>query len=140
MYVADPPVEIRRLRSADWRRSWRTEITPERSRSAPLRNKAGTEVVLVGDAGYLKDLITAHGINEAFRDAERCAVALNECLTGARSFNQAMIDYQRDRDAKVLPMYEFTRQLASLDPPPPEMQRISAMEPLAERFRQVAPR
>ena len=51
-----------------------------------------------------------------------------------------MIDYQRDRDAKVLPMYEFTRQLASLEPPPPEMQRISAMEPLAERFRQVAPR
>jgi hypothetical protein len=43
-------------------------------------------------------------------------VALNECLTGARSFDQAMIDYQRDRDAKVLPMYEFTRQLASLDP------------------------
>jgi 2-polyprenyl-6-methoxyphenol hydroxylase-like FAD-dependent oxidoreductase len=109
-----------RLRSADWRRSWRTEITPERSRSAPLRNKAGTEVVLVGDAGYLKDLITAQGINEAFRDAERCAVALNECLTGARSFDQAMIDYQRDRDAKVLPMYEFTRQLASLEPPPPE--------------------
>jgi 2-polyprenyl-6-methoxyphenol hydroxylase-like FAD-dependent oxidoreductase len=79
------------------------------------------------DAGYLKDLITAQGINEAFRVAERCAVALNECLTGARSFDQAMIDYQRNRDAKVLPMYEFTRQLASLDPPP-EMQRISAMQ------------
>jgi hypothetical protein len=55
-------------------------------------------------------------------------VALSECLTGARSFDQAMIDYQRDRDAKVLPMYEFTRQLASLEPLPPEMQRISAMQ------------
>jgi hypothetical protein len=41
-----------------------------------------------------KDPITAQGINEAFRNAERCAVALNECLTGARSFDQAMIDYQ----------------------------------------------
>jgi len=41
-------------------------------------------------------------------------VALNECLTGARSFDQAMIDYQQDRDAKMPPMYEFTRQLTSL--------------------------
>ena len=56
----------------------------------------------------------AQRINEAFRDAERCAVALNECLTGARSFDQAMIDYQQDRDAKMLPMYEFTRH----SPPP----------------------
>jgi len=74
----------------------------------PLR----TEVVLVGDAGYLKDPITVQWINEAFRNA----------------FDQAMINYQRDSDAKVLPMYEFSRQLASLELPPPEMQRISAMQ------------
>jgi hypothetical protein len=74
----------------------------------PLR----TEVVLVGDAGYLKDPITVQWINEAFRNA----------------FDQVMINYQRDSDAKVLPMYEFSRQLASLELPPPEMQRISAMQ------------
>jgi hypothetical protein len=35
-------------------------------------------------------------------------------------------DYQRDRDAQVLPMYEFTCQLATLQPPPPEMQQLFA--------------
>jgi hypothetical protein len=35
-----------------------------------------------------------------------------------------MGNYQRDRDAKVLPMYEFTWQLATLEPPPPDMQQL----------------
>jgi hypothetical protein len=32
--------------------------------------------------------------------------------------------YQRMRDEKALPMYEFTCGLATLEPPPPEMQRL----------------
>ena len=35
-----------------------------------------------------------------------------------------MGDYQRRRDEHVLPMYEFTTQLATLEPPPPEMQEL----------------
>jgi hypothetical protein len=35
-----------------------------------------------------------------------------------------MGEYQRDRDEHVLPMYEFTCQLATLQPPPPEMQQL----------------
>ncbi len=35
-----------------------------------------------------------------------------------------MSDYQRVRDDKVLAMYEFTCQLATLEPPPPEMQQL----------------
>ena len=35
-----------------------------------------------------------------------------------------MGDYQRTRDEHVLPMYEFTCQLATLEPPPPEMQQL----------------
>ena len=35
-----------------------------------------------------------------------------------------MADYQRARDEHVLPMYEFTCQLATLEPPPPEMQQL----------------
>jgi len=35
-----------------------------------------------------------------------------------------MGDYQRARDVHVLPMYEFTCQLATLEPPPPEMQQL----------------
>jgi hypothetical protein len=35
-----------------------------------------------------------------------------------------MKDYQSTRDAEVMAMYEFTAQLASLEPPPPEMQSL----------------
>lgn len=79
---------------------------------------------LVGDAGYLKDPITAQGILDAFRDAERCAFAIDEALGGRRTFDAAMSDYQRDRDAASLPMYDFTYMLAALEPPPPELQRL----------------
>jgi 2-polyprenyl-6-methoxyphenol hydroxylase-like FAD-dependent oxidoreductase len=79
---------------------------------------------LVGDAGYNKDPITAQGINDAFRDAERCVAALDESFRGARPYDEAMADYQRDRDAHVVAMYEFTCQLATLQPPPPEMRQL----------------
>lgn len=89
-----------------------------------FRKPYGPGWALVGDAGYNKDPITAQGINDAFRDAERCAVALDETFTGARSFDDAMAAYQRARDAHVLAMYEFTCELARLAPPPPEMLQL----------------
>jgi 2-polyprenyl-6-methoxyphenol hydroxylase-like FAD-dependent oxidoreductase len=81
---------------------------------------------LVGDAGYNKDFITAQGIQDAFRDAELCVSALDETFSGARPFDVAMGEYQSARDVHVLPMYEFTCQLATLDPPPSEMQHLLA--------------
>jgi 2-polyprenyl-6-methoxyphenol hydroxylase-like FAD-dependent oxidoreductase len=80
--------------------------------------------VLVGDAGYNKDFITAHGIQDAFRDAALCATALDEAYTGVRPFDVAMRAYQEQRDAHVLPIYELTCELATLEPPPPEMQQL----------------
>ena len=79
---------------------------------------------LVGDAGYNKDPITAQGIGDAFRDAETCATHWTRSSAGGRSFDEAMGEYQRARDEHVLPMYEFTCQLATLEPPPPEMQQL----------------
>lgn len=76
---------------------------------------------LVGDAGYTKDFITALGISDAFRDAELCATGLDEALSGTRPFEVAMADYQSERDRRSLPFYEFTAQLATLQPPPPEL-------------------
>ncbi len=35
-----------------------------------------------------------------------------------------MAAYQHTRDAQVLPIYEFTAQLATLAPPPVEVQRL----------------
>jgi 2-polyprenyl-6-methoxyphenol hydroxylase-like FAD-dependent oxidoreductase len=62
-----------------------------------FRRPYGPGWALVGDAGYLKDPLTAQGITDAFHDAQLCAAALDEAFTGARSFDQAMADYQRRR-------------------------------------------
>jgi 2-polyprenyl-6-methoxyphenol hydroxylase-like FAD-dependent oxidoreductase len=91
-----------------------------------FRKPFGPGWALVGDAGYNKDFITAQGITDAFRDAELCADALSESLSGARSFDDAMAGYQRTRDEHVLPMFEFTCMLATLEPPPPELQQVLA--------------
>ena len=89
-----------------------------------FRKPYGPGWALVGDAGYNKDFITAQGILDAFRDADLCATALDEYLSGAQPFEDAMGDYQRTRDAQVGAMYEFTCELATLEPPPPELQQI----------------
>jgi flavin-dependent dehydrogenase len=92
-----------------------------------FRKPYGPGWALVGDAGYLKDFITAQGIQDAFRDAELCAMALGETFSGSRTFDDSMAAYQRTRDEQVMPIYEFTAQLAALDhPPPPQMQQLLA--------------
>jgi flavin-dependent dehydrogenase len=91
-----------------------------------FRKPFGSGWALVGDAGYTRDPITAQGISDAFHDAELCATAVDAALTGSRTFDQAMAHYQRTRDERVLPIYEFTTQLATLEPPPPEMQQLLA--------------
>jgi 2-polyprenyl-6-methoxyphenol hydroxylase-like FAD-dependent oxidoreductase len=89
-----------------------------------FRKPYGPGWALIGDAGFNKDSITAQGISDAFRDAELCAAALDQSFSGIRSFDQAMAEYQSTRDRKSLPMYEFTCQLATLQPPPPELQQV----------------
>ena len=89
-----------------------------------FRKPYGPGWVLVGDAGYNKDPITAQGISDAFRDAERCSTALDEVFTGARSFGDALAEFHSARDAHALPIYEFTTQLATLEAPPVEMQQL----------------
>ena len=85
--------------------------------------------VLVGDAGYHKNPITAMGINDAFRDAELVAEALDDALSGRRPAAAGLADYQAARDAEAGPMYAMTDQFATLEPPPPEMQAlIGAMQ------------
>jgi flavin-dependent dehydrogenase len=89
-----------------------------------FRKPYGPGWALVGDAGYNRDFVTAQGILDAFRDAELCATAIDQSLSGARPFEDVMGDYQRTRDAQVGAMYDFTCDLATLEPPPPELQRI----------------
>ncbi len=89
-----------------------------------FRKPFGPGWALVGDAGYNRDFITAQGISDAFRDAELCANAVHDSLSGTRSFDEAMSAYQTTRDTQVGPMYEFTAQFASMTPPPPEQQQL----------------
>jgi 2-polyprenyl-6-methoxyphenol hydroxylase-like FAD-dependent oxidoreductase len=89
-----------------------------------FRKPYGPGWALVGDAGYNKDPITAQGIADAFHDAERCTAALHQVFSGDRSFDAAMEEYRRARDEHAMPIYEFTCQLATLEPPPPEMQQV----------------
>lgn len=58
------------------------------------------------------------------RDAELLTTALDEAFSGARDVEVAMADYQAARDRQVLPMYELTCELATLEPPAPELQRL----------------
>lgn len=101
---------------------------PLRSGAVPgyLRTPYGAGWALIGDAGYNKDPITAQGISDAFWDAERCTIALDEWLSGRTTYDKAMSGWHRERDNKVMPMYEFTSQMATLDPPPPEMLQLLA--------------
>lgn len=89
-----------------------------------FRRPYGPGWALVGDAGYNKDFITAQGIQDAFHQAELCSVALDDALSGARPFDVAMDEYQATRDEQALAMYEFTCELATLDPPPPELAQL----------------
>jgi flavin-dependent dehydrogenase len=89
-----------------------------------FRTPYGPGWALVGDAGYTKDPITAQGISDAFRDAELCATALDNTFADRTTFDSAMAAYQQARDDQVLPIYEFTTQLATMEAPPAEMQQL----------------
>ena len=90
-------------------------VDAERSRS--LRGFAGQVGftchgpgwALVGDAGYFKDPITAHGITDALRDAELLAHAV------VRGSGDALADYQAVRDELSLPLFQITDEIASYE-------------------------
>jgi 2-polyprenyl-6-methoxyphenol hydroxylase-like FAD-dependent oxidoreductase len=91
-----------------------------------FRQPSGPGWALVGDAGYSKDPITAQGISDAFIDADALTTALDDGWSGRRPIDDAMAGYQASRDQRAKPMYDFTCQLATLEPPPPPMQRLFA--------------
>src|SRR5262249_17882001 len=70
-----------------------------------LRDAAGPGWALVGDAGYFKDPITAHGITDALRDAEILARVVGSAGPGA------VCRYQAERDDLSLRLFRVTRRL-----------------------------
>lgn len=91
-----------------------------------LRKPYGRGWALVGDASYNRDPITAQGISDAFIDASMLGEAISTWLAGSATFNELMEAHEVARNERVRPMYEFTSQLAMLEPPPPEMQALFA--------------
>ena len=74
-----------------------------------LRRSAGPGWALVGDAGYFKDPITAHGITDALRDAELLARAVADGGDGA------LAGYQETRDDLVKGLLDVTNRIASFE-------------------------
>ncbi len=83
-----------------------------------LRRAHGPGWALVGDSGYFKDPITAHGISDAFLDAERLAAAY---LSGGEA---ALAGYQAERDRLARPMLAVTDAIAALDWDLEEVKRL----------------
>lgn len=72
-----------------------------------LRQSAGPGWALVGDAGYFKDPLTAHGITDAFRDAD----LLSQTVLNGRS----LYEYESVRNACSAELFAVTNRIAALD-------------------------
>ena len=72
-----------------------------------MRQSFGPGWALVGDAAYFKDPLTAHGITDAFRDAELLA------RTVRRDSHEAWSAYQLERDHLSVDLFEATDAIAS---------------------------
>lgn len=91
-----------------------------------FRKPYGPGWALVGDAGYAKDPITAQGISDAFIDAESLVTALDDVFSERGSFDEVLAEHHVRRDQRARPMYEFTCQLATLEPPPLPLRQLFA--------------
>ena len=73
-----------------------------------IRRGSGPGWALVGDAGYFKDPSTAHGITDAFRDAELLARAI------MRGTSAAFAEYEATRLDLSRMLFDVTDEIASL--------------------------
>jgi flavin-dependent dehydrogenase len=83
-----------------------------------FRQSFGPGWALVGDAGYFKDPLTAHGITDALIDAELLAQA------AAKGTEDAFSDYQSARDRLAVTHFEVTDAIASFDWDLPKVQQL----------------
>ena len=108
----------RRRYAARPRRHGSTPPTPPR-RDAHLHRQArlpppglGPGWALVGDAGYFKDPISAHGLTDALRDAELLARAVVAVVRDGADERDALAGYQATRDALSAALFDVTDVIA----------------------------
>jgi 2-polyprenyl-6-methoxyphenol hydroxylase-like FAD-dependent oxidoreductase len=78
-----------------------------------FRQSYGPGWALVGDAGYFKDPISAHGLTDALRDAELLARAVVDGLGGGQEPTAVLAEYESLRDRLSTPLFEVTERIAS---------------------------
>jgi len=74
-----------------------------------MRQSWGPGWALVGDAGYFKDPLTAHGMTDALRDSELLSRAVVE------GTDEALADNQATRDELSSDLFEVTDEIASFE-------------------------
>jgi flavin-dependent dehydrogenase len=87
-----------------------------------MRQSWGPGWALVGDAGYFKDPLTAHGITDALRDAECLARAI--AADFGSDHEDSLFEYQERRDQLSAEFAAVTSQIASYEW---DMQDIKAL-------------
>jgi flavin-dependent dehydrogenase len=92
--------------------------------SAFMRAAYGPGWALVGDASYYENPIAAHGILNAFRDAEFLAMALDHTFSGRTPAQDALRDYELSRNEAETPLYESAARRSTLSGPPPHVRRL----------------
>src|SRR5215469_1131224 len=89
-----------------------------------LRRPFGPGWALVGDAGCHKDPMMAHGICDAFRDADFLGTAIHEGLAGQCAWDDALVRYERRRNEATMREYRENIAAARFTPVSPELLQL----------------
>lgn len=80
-----------------------------------FRHSTGPGWALAGDAGHFKDPVTAQGIRDALRFGRLLGEAVAPVLDDRDGLDAALKDWEVDRDAQCLPMYQWANSLGLSD-------------------------
>jgi flavin-dependent dehydrogenase len=89
-----------------------------------LRRPFGPGWALVGDAGCHKDPMMAHGICDAFRDADFLTTAIHEGLAGQCPLDEALMRYERRRNEATMSEYRENIAAARFTAISPELLQL----------------
>ena len=99
-------------RLRDGHRAERIRTTPDLPHALTVQHGPGW--ALAGDAGAVMDPVTAQGITQALRDAERLATAVLAGAGDPAQVETSLAGAQRQRDQLLRPVFDGTARLARL--------------------------
>ncbi|MBP2192882.1 NAD(P)/FAD-dependent oxidoreductase [Nocardia goodfellowii] len=81
-----------------------------------FRRSSGPGWALPGDSGHFKDPVTAQGIRDALRYGRRLGEAVAPVLHDPAVLDRVLLEWERERAAECLDMYQWTNRLARAEP------------------------